>query len=140
MIRGTVQTFKFTTSCKNTEIEWIKIYFDQPNNPSDKLPIIKGLADCGPRDSSNQLDGSNTLYVSLTAYDTARFSDKYKAKMYVLMKQVNGVEFGNEEYLIPVYPMPDDVIEATPPSGDTPPVIPPAGQNGWIVLDGANVI
>jgi hypothetical protein len=131
MIRGTTQPFKFTLPCKNTELAWVMVHFSQPSNPM-LTPIIKTLDNCGPRDESNQLDGSNVLSVSLTSYDTAQFSDRYKAKMQMLAKPVNGVEFGVSEYLITVYPMPDDIIEA-----DGVPVI----QTGaWIVLDGKSIV
>ena len=133
MIRGTVQPFKFTLPCKNTELEWVKIYFSQSNNPTQTLPIIKNINDCGPRNTSDQLDGTNTLWVSLTAYDTAQFSDKYKAKMQFLAKPVDGVVFGIEPYLITVYPMPDDIIV-------TDPTTPSTNIENWIVLDGAQII
>ena len=132
MIRGTVQPFKFTLPCLNTELMWVKVRFSQPNNPT-LTPIIKTLDHCGPRNGRNQLDGSNTLSVSLTAYDTAQFSDKYKAKMQMLAKPIGGVEFGVSEYLITVYPMPDDIIEADPST-------PPTTVDSWVILDGESIV
>lgn len=133
MIRGTVQPFKFTLPCQNTALEWVKIYFNQSNHPTQALPIIKDINDCGPRDINNQLDGTNTLWVSLSSYDTAQFSDRYKAKMSFLAKPKEGVVFGISDYLITVYPMPDDIIVADPTSPST-------NLENWIVLDGANII
>ena len=131
MIRGTVQPFKFTLPCQNTELDWVKIYFEQSNNP--KMPIIKVKEDCGPRNEDNSLDGTNTLWVSLTSYDTAQFSDRYKAKAYLLAKPIDGVTFGMGEYLIKVYPMPDDIIVEDP-------TVPSTNIGDWIVFDGSTIL
>jgi hypothetical protein len=133
VIRGTADTFKFKLPCKNTELDWVKIHFNQVKNPISTLPIVKELNDCGPRNESNQLDGSNILLVSLTPYDTVQFSDKYKATMHMLAKQTNGLDFGVSEYLITVYSMPDDIIDANP-------IIPPTNSESWIVLDGESIV
>lgn len=133
MIRGATDTFKFKLPCRNTELDWVKVYFNQTKNPNSTLPIIKELNDCGPRNESNQLDGSNFLLVSLTPYDTVQFSDKYKVKMHMLAKQTNGLDFGVSEYLITVYSMPDDIIDATP-------IPTPINSENWIILDGQSVV
>jgi hypothetical protein len=112
MIRGATQTFKIKIPCRNTELDWVKVYFNQSNNPNRNLPIIKTLEDCGNRDRNNNLDGTNNLYVSLTSAETRQFSDRYKAKMHFLGKPRDGGEFALSEYLITVYSMPDEVIEA----------------------------
>ena len=132
MIRGTVHTFKFILPCLNTDLEWVKIKFWQPNNPSRSLPIIKQLTDCGKR-VGTRLDGTKDLYVSLTAYDTAQFSDKYKAKVQLRAKQKDGVEFGMPEYITTVYPMPDDLIGYIEP-------LPPEDPNGLVIFDGDKII
>ena len=60
-------------------------------------------------------------------------SDKYKATMHMLAKQTNGLDFGVSEYLITVYSMPDDIIDANP-------IIPPTNSESWIVLDGESIV
>ena len=130
MIRGTVQPFKIILPCLNTELEWIKIRFSQSNNPN--LPIIKQKEDCGPRNTQNAFDGTNVLYVTLSAYDTAQFSDKYKAKMQLRAKPIDGMEFGMLEQLITVYPMPDDLID--------PDIVIPEASDDWVVFDGGSII
>ena len=133
MIRGTTQPFKITLPCKNTELEYITIFFSQPNNPNTYLPRIKELKDCGVRNDNDELDGSNDIYVSLSAWETAQFSDKYKAKMQLRAKPMNGVEFAMPEYLITVYPMSDDLINQNP-------LTPPETSDGWVVFDGGSII
>lgn len=133
MIRGTVQPFKIILPCKNTELEWITIHFSQSNNPNRTLPIIKTKQDCGPRNEDDELDGTNILYVTLSAYDTTQFSDKYKSKMQLRAKPINGVEFGMPDHLITVYPMPDDLINQNPPT-------PLPTSDGWIIFDGDRIV
>lgn len=132
MIRGTVTPFKFILPCANNELDWATILFSQSNNPSMALPIIKTLDDCGPRNDSNDLDGSRDLYVSLTATETAIFSDRYKAKLQMRAKPIDGVEFGCKSKLITVYPMDDDLIQENP---EMPPAV-----DGWVVFDGDEII
>lgn len=133
LIRGTTTPFKFKLPCANNELGWVTIHFSQTNNPSKSLPIIKKLEDCGPRGINNELDGSQNLYVSLTAEETTRFSDKYKARMQMRAQQIGGVTFGCKLKLITVYPMDDDIIEEDP-------TMPEEGVDGWIILDGKNII
>ena len=133
MIRGTAQPFKFTLSCRNNELDWAMIRFWQPTNPSQMLPIIKQLDDCGPRDNYNNLDGTNILSVSLTAEETAYFSDKYKAVMQMRACPIGGSTFGSKPHFITVYPMDDDLI------GEYP-TIPPANEDQLVVFDGDNVL
>lgn len=133
MIRGTTQPFKITLPCKNTDLEYITIFFSQPNNPNKNLPRIKELKDCGPRNNDDKLDGTNDLSVSLNAWETAQFSDRYKAKMQLRAKPIGGVEFAMPEYLITVYPMSDDLINQNP-------LIPAETSDGLIVFDGNNIV
>lgn len=122
MIRGTTAQFKFTLPYTKDECEWITIKFWQPNNPTKLLPITRTKDDCdAPSDSKE-------IYVSLTAEETSRFLDKFKAKAQ-LRAQANGTVFGSKPRLITVYPMPDDIIEEDPN-------MPPENEEGWIILDG----
>lgn len=127
MIRGTNAQFKFKLPYTKSELEWVTIRFWQSNNPSTLLPITKTLQHCdGPDDSVE-------LCVSLTADETARFSDKYKAKVQMrAMHKTSGAIFGSRPQLITVYPMHDAEI-----NGD--PTIPPVSGDDFIILDGSTV-
>lgn len=132
MIRGTTQPFKITLPCKNTELEYITILFSQKNNPNRSLPRIKTLTDCGVR-VDDKLDGTNNITVSLSAWETAQFSDRYKAKMELRAKPINGVEFAMPEYLITVYPMSDDLINQNP-------LVPPTTSDDFVIFDGGDIV
>ncbi len=133
MIRGTTQPFKITLPCKNTDLEYITIFFLQNNNPNINLPRIKTLTDCGPRNDNGELDGTNNISVSLNAWETAQFSDRYKATMQLRAKPIHGVEFAMPKYLITVYPMSDDLINVNP-------ILPPETSDEWVVLDGDIIV
>ena len=133
MIRGTTQSFKIDLPCKNTDLEYITIFFSQPNNPNRNLPRIKELHHCGPRNNENELDGTNNISVSLSAWETAQFSDKYKARMQLRAKPKDGVEFAMQEYLITVYPMPDDLINMNPS-------LPPETSDEFVIFDGDSIV
>lgn len=124
MIRGTTAQFKFKLPCNkgNLTVGTIKVW--QPNNPNSRLPILKKLHHCSGSDDLPE------LCVSLTAEETARFSDKYKAKIQ-LRACHGGTWFGSKDILIPVYPMPDDII-------DSDPIIPPE-EEGWVIFDGDDI-
>ena len=126
MIRGTTAQFKFKLPCAKGELEWATIKFWQSNNPNILLPITKTLQHCGNSDDIKE------LCVSLTAEETKRFSDKYKAKIQlVALHTTSGTVFGTRPQLIPVYPMYD--------GGDT--TLPDAGiENGFVILDGENIL
>lgn len=126
MIRGTTAQFKFILPYAKSECTSIRIKFWQPNNLSKLLPITRTESDCSTTDNDKE------LCVSLTAEETARFSDKYKAKVQ-LRGQTNGTVFGSRPQLITVYPMLDDIIVEDP-------TIPPENAEGWVVLDGATVL
>lgn len=128
MIRGTTAQFKFKMPYAKDELSWVTIGFWQSNNPSKLLPIIKTKDDCATTDVQNE------LLVSLTAEETARFMDKYKAKMQLrAQKTSTGEKFGTKPQLITVYPMPDDLIEENP-------TIPPADANSFVIIDGGTII
>ena len=127
MIRGTTAQFKFKLPYSKNELAWITIKFWQPNNPTELLPIIKKLTNC------YDADDSKGLCVSLTAEETSRFLDKYKAKVQFRAQHIkSGTIFGIKPRLITVYPMPDDVIEESPD-------LPSESEEEWIVLNGGEI-
>lgn len=127
MIRGTTTQFKFKLPYTKEELEWVRIKFWQPGNTSTLLPITKALEHC---DSS---DDSTELCVSLTAEETSRFSEKYKARVQLRGQCVDsGTVFGSRQTLLTVYPMRDDIIEEDP-------TLPPVNEEGLIVFDGGTI-
>lgn len=130
MIRGTTAQFKFKLPCTKGELLWATIKFWQRGNTGTvqaPLPITKKLIHC------DAPDGSTELYVSLTAEETARFSDKYKAYVqFRAQNATNGTVFGTKPQLVTVYPMLDEIL-------DEDPMLPDANDDGWIVLDGKSV-
>ena len=128
MIRGTTAQFKFTMPYSKDEWEWIRIKFWQPNNPSKLLPITRTKDDCSTTDDPRE------LFVSFTAEETARFLDKYKAKVQLRAQHsLTGAVFGTKQQLITVYPMLNDIIEEDP-------TIPPADENRFIIIDGGSIV
>ena len=118
MIRGTTAQFKFKLPYSYSELEWITIDFWQPGNPSGNLPITKTKTHC---DGSSQ----DEVCVSLSAAETAYFSDKYKAKVQLRAKPKVGAAFGSKQQLITVYPMYNI-------AGDGP-------DDGYVTLDGGSI-
>ena len=128
MIRGTTAQFKFKLPCTKEELAWATIKFWQPNYTNPYLPITKNLSNC------DSPDNSTDLYVSLTAEETMRFSDKYKAKVQLRAQHAeNGTIFGSRTQLVSVYPMNDDILEDNP-------MLPPENEEGWIILDGETIM
>ena len=126
MIRGIAAQFKFKLPYSYDEIDNITIKFWQPGNLSNSLPIFKHKDNCEERIDKE-------IYVSLRASETALFSDKYKAKMQLRARLIDGEPFGSKERLITVYPMPDDMIDV--------PIIPESPtEEGWIILDGGRIV
>ena len=127
MIRGTTAQFKFNIPCTKSELEWATIKFWQPNNPNKLLPITKSLSNChNPEDSKE-------LYISLTAEETSRFSDKYKAMLQFRAQHANsGTIFGIKTQQITVYPMSDEILKENP-------TMPDEDENGFIILDGETI-
>lgn len=128
MIRGTTAQFKFKLPYRLSELNNVIIKFWQPGNPSRYLPIYKYKINC-------EEPVAKEIYVSLRPSDTALFSDKYKAKLQLRAQPLIGAPFGTEEQLIPVYPMPDDIIIDDPTIEPENPI-----EGGWIVLDGETII
>lgn len=80
----------------------------------------------------NEVNNSNELYVTLTAEETMRFSDKHKAKMQLRGKLLSdGRVFGCKPKLIAVYPTNDDLLDDD--------IAGPEADYGWVVLDGEPV-
>ena len=127
MIRGTSTPFKFKSPYSLSELDWVAIKFWQPGNPDDSLPITKYKQHCEER--------SGEIYVSLSATETAKFSDKYKAKAQLRAQPLYGDVFGSKEKLITVYPMRDDIIEDDTPDVPSEPIV-----DGWMRLDGGQIV
>lgn len=128
MIRGTTAQFKFKMPYTLNELEWINVNFWQPNNPNTLAQIKKTKNDC------NTTSNIKEIVVSLTAEETARFSDKYKARMQLRARHTQtGAVFGIKPQTITVYPMADDIAI----DGST--VLPP-DTDGWVVLDGGAIV
>lgn len=127
MIRGTTAQFKFKLPYTKAELEWVTVKFWQPNNPSKLLPITRKLGDCSNSDSSKE------LCVSLTAEETSRFLDKFKAKVQLRAKhEGSGTVFGSKPEFVTVYPMLDEIIEDDPN-------MPSENEEGWVILDGEEI-
>lgn len=127
MIRGTTAQFKFKLPYAKEELSWATIKFWQPNNTNEFLPITKRLEHCDVASNVNE------LCVSLTAEETARFLDKYKARVQLRAQHADsGTVFGSRPELITVYPMLDDIIKEDP-------TMPSENDEGFIVLDGETV-
>lgn len=135
MIRGTTAQFKFNLPYTKSELMWAIIKFWQPGNLNPLLPISKNLDHC------DAPDGSTELYVSLTAEETTRFSEKRRARVQLKSQANDGTIFGCLPKLISVYPMRDDMIEdpTLPPDNDDP-VLPPESPEGWIIFDGEAIV
>ena len=129
MIRGTTAQFKFTLPYKKGSLEWLTIKFWQPGNPSEQLPITKTLANCSSTNNPNE------ICVSLSATETAMFSDKYKARVQLRAQPFADAPFGSRQQLFTVYPMLDDIIED---DSAADPEIPT--EHGWMILDGEAVV
>jgi hypothetical protein len=128
MIRGTTAQFKFKLPYTKAELTWATIKFWQPGNMSSLLPITKRLEHCDAPDDSNE------LCVSLTAEETQRFSEKYKAKLQIRAQHTkSGTVFGSRTQLITVYPMNDEILEEDP-------TMPSENEEGWVVFDGEAII
>lgn len=130
MIRGTTAQFKFNLPYKKSELTWATIKFWQPGNKGTlgaSLPITKRLEDCTASDDSEE------LCISLTAEETLRFSDKYKAKVQLRAQHESGAVFASHEQSITVYPINDDIVKDDP-------TLPSENEEGWIILDGESII
>lgn len=123
MIRGTTAQFKFKLPYLADAVDRVTITFWQPGNNDPYLPIRKVSSNC-------TISDPYSICVSLDPADTMRFSDKFKAKVQ-LRAEYNGTVFASREQLITVYPINDAAIDGELPL--------PSGE-GWVYLDGENVI
>lgn len=124
MIRGTNAQFKFKLPYNKDELEWVTIKFWQSGNTNKYLPILKNKSNCVVSEDLKE------WCVSLTAEETARFSDKYKAKMQIrALHGISGTIFGSHTKLITVYPMSDDIIDENPS-------MPVPTAEDYVILDG----
>lgn len=129
MVRGTTAKFKFDLPCTKNELLWATIKFWQPGNDGTSqapLPIIKKLSHCGAP------DGATYLYVSLSAEETSRFSDRLKAKAQFRAQRSDGTVFGSRQKIVTVYPS-DAIL-------DDELILPEVEEDGFIILDGQNII
>jgi hypothetical protein len=127
MIRGTTAQFKFKLPYPKDELEWITIMFWQPNNPNLQ-PIYKNKTCCSSTDNPNE------ICVSLSADETALFSDKYKAKVQLRARLLLGEPFGCRERMITVYPMNDSILGNSDPTIAITPT-----EQGWFILDSGDI-
>ena len=136
MIRGTTAQFKFNLPYTKAELMWVTIKFWQLGNTSTLLPITKTLEHCDAPDNSKE------LYVSLTAEETMRFSEKRKANVQLRARANDGTIFGCSPKLITVYPMYGDITgdPTLPPGEGEYPVLPPENEEGWIIFDGETIV
>lgn len=127
MIRGTTALYKFKLPYPKSELAWATVKFWQPNNLSTLLPITKTLEHCGLSDDAYE------LCFSLTAEETSRFLDKYKAQMQLRAQHgPSATVFGMKPRSIVVYPMNDEILEENP-------MLPPENADGVIIFDGETV-
>jgi hypothetical protein len=97
------------------------------------LEVIKSNEDMTELIFVNEANNSNELYVSLTANETMRFSDRHKAKMqFRAMLKSNGKVIGCKPKLITVYPINDALL------GDDI-ISDPEFDDAWFVLDGKSI-
>lgn len=75
-------------------------------------------------------DSFEELCVSLTAEETLRFSDKFKARVQLRAQQKDGTVFASHQQLTTVYPINDDII------ADDPSFPEDEDGDGLIILDG----
>ena len=132
MVRGTTAQFKFILPYDYSEISSVKITFWQPgNNGIDEtrpLPIVKVLSQCSRTSVPNELS------VTLTEEETLRFSDKRKAYTQLKAQSSEGNIFASKQEVITVYPICDDSMLNDPDD-----ILPTPSDDGWTILDGANI-
>mgnify|MGYP003296023684 CR=1 FL=1 len=138
MIRGTTTQFifKLPNEVVISDITYVMVTFWQKGNKGTSLaplPIIKHFSNNENGELSiSSPDDPHKLIVVLTSEETARFTDKLKAR--VQLKVVaNGVVYGTYQSAITIYPMHDGMaggdVDSEVPTGD-----------GWIVLDGDQIV
>ena len=129
MIRGTTAQFKFNMPYPISDLLWVTVKFWQPGNIGTDiapLPITKKL-------SNEDLSKLEEVVITLSPTETARFSDKLKARVQLRAKASNGTTFASKEQLITVYPMSDDIIIDDPEWDEE-------DEEGYIILDGQSIV
>lgn len=129
MIRGTTAQFKFKLPYNKDDLEWVTIKFWQPGNADARMPITKTKTNCSATENPNE------LCVSLSANETAIFSDRYKGKVQLRAQPLGMAPFGSRQQLFTVYPMLDDIID----NDNTVEPETPTDER-WVILDGEPVI
>jgi hypothetical protein len=141
MVRGTTASFKFELPYTIGEIRRIKVKFwqkDYKGTFAHPLPIIKELT------TFSEPSDSKELVITLTAAETAGFTDKLKGIVQLVgttnttIDEITGEEiwgdrFASHQQLFTVYPLDDSIVDQSP--DDTAPV----DGDGWTILDGGNV-
>ena len=131
MIRGANAEFRFNLPYNFSDLDRVKITFwqDMYAGPSNErpLPVVKVLEQC--RQGSNP----HELSITLNQEETLRFTDKRKAKAQLRATTKTGIPFASKEQLIPVYPVKDDSILDDE-------MLPTPDLDGWIYLDGENIV
>ena len=132
MIRGTTAPFTFKLPYPKSQIDWIVVQFWQDDNSFS--PIRKEFEASWLENDTTS--GEYELYVTLTAADTKKFSDKKKAKVQLaarLKDDYGKIRFGSREQLITVYPIQDD-LAIDDPKDDAP-----TTEDGWTILDAGDI-
>lgn len=131
MIRGSNAEFRFKLPYDFSDLDVVKITFwqDMYAGPSKDwpLPILKVLEQC------RQGDNPYELSVTLNQEETLRFTDKRKAKAQLRATTKTGIPFASKEQLVAVYPVKDDSILDDD-------ILPTPDLDGWIYLDGENIV
>lgn len=129
MIRGTSEQFQFKIPYKYEDVQFVEIVFWQDDvigTVDSPFPIKKYLSAC------DDTSGTNILSLTLQPNETARFTDKKKAFIYLTGRTLEGSVFSNRKYTITVYPMYGS--ELFEPSN------PPGTDDGWRIVDGGHIV
>ncbi len=120
MIRGTAAKFKLPYSYN--ELEHMAIRLWQLGSINNLLSMVKCKSQCYKL-------ASHEMYVSLSATETTKCSDKYKAKMQLRAQPFYGDLFGRKNKFITIYLMQDDISIYDP---IIDPILP---TEEWVILD-----
>lgn len=131
MIRGTTANFRLKLPYRISEIKSATVIFWQDNNygtPSAPLPITKTLGSCTTTANPYELS------VTLNPHETARFSTYLKGCMQFEGETLEGIKFGNSEYMFTIYPNKNISPDLPNDPGDAP------SDESIVVLDGGNIV
>lgn len=130
MIRGTTANFIFNLP-HDMEIEdiiSITVTVWQKGNSGTKLaplPITKTYT----RDSIDK--DNHRIVVTLLPEETARFTDKLKARIQLKIDSAGAV-YATYQHAFSVYPMSDDMVGGDMGGGAT-------SEDGWVIFDGQEI-